>query len=724
MRPLYILLCLVAGGLHLLSPAEAQVRASIRTRDTVLTVSSFSGAPGITRLSAASGSHAWQGISPERLITSVENDGRGIPIHWRFDPAGTVVNTRHARFVYRSKEPALRLIWEWEARDSGGPIEHRITIENLSNLELWLPLQPSLAFAWRLPNESLSVFSVEKGADTPSPEGVHRVSLPVGAQWYGESSTYAFPRAGKPREIVPYMAVERADGTGFYAGVEFSGRVRLDLKRGTGILSGVVGLNPEPGPYRTRLQPGERFETPTVFVGSFSAGADGAGNQLRQWERRVLGNPNVWRDPTYPVTVNNSWGSGVQVDEPLALRMIQDSTDLGLEMFHLDAGWYRGIGDWQPDPRKFPHGLAPIADAAHRSGIRFGLWIDWVQAGSSSEPGALNVRDPKVAGWMVSDLPADWKPEEYKGQTLDLGVPAVRDWTLKELERIVSGYHLDMLEHDGYLVAKGCQRTDHPHAAPGAQGFTVFQDAGFRFVESSNETDVSYHSTRAYYQVYEKLRREHPGLLFEICNDGGRMIDFGSAAHGDYFSATDTYDPLSNRRALYDLTYLLPAPMLESYIEKWPTPNIDAFRYMLRSGMMGWMSVMTDTTQWSAEQHAAAKSEIAFYKATLRPILRGAYVYHVSDRPDNVRWDGMEFYDPVRRRGALFAFRGSAPDDGTHLFHLRGLSPTTQYTIRSRDGRFPPRRITGSRLMTEGITLRMDAPFSSDVLLFETHNNH
>ncbi len=47
---------------------------------------------------------------------------------------------------------------------------------------------------------------------------------------------------------------------------------------------------------------------------------------------------------------------------------------------------------------------------------------------------------------------------------------------------------------------------------------------------------MSYHATRAYYAIYEQLRARHPELLLEVCNDGGRMVDFGSAAHGDYFS--------------------------------------------------------------------------------------------------------------------------------------------------------------------------------------------
>ena len=115
-----------------------------------------------------------------------------------------------------------------------------------------------------------------------------------------------------------------------------------------------------------------------------------------------------------------------------------------------------------------------------------------------------------------------------------------------------------------------------------------------------NSTDVSYHAVRAYYDIYPRCAASIPACCLEICNDGGRMVDFGSAAHGDYFSITDTYDPLSNRRAFYDTSYMLPPAMLESYVEKWPTPRPENFLYMLRSGMMGWFTIMIDTTRLDA----------------------------------------------------------------------------------------------------------------------------
>ena len=112
--------------------------------------------------------------------------------------------------------------------------------------------------------------------------------------------------------------------------------------------------------------------------------------------------------------MNNSWGVGMEISEAVARKMIADAAALGFEMYHLDAGWFRGVGDWYPDPRKFPHGLAPLAEDAHAHGMKFGLWVDWAQAGLDTEPGALNLRDPKVRDWLVADVAPDWKPQELQ----------------------------------------------------------------------------------------------------------------------------------------------------------------------------------------------------------------------------------------------------------------------------------------------------------------------
>jgi alpha-galactosidase len=466
----------------------------------------------------------------------------------------------------------------------------------------------------------------------------------------------------------------------------------------------------------TRLSPGGKFETPTVFLGAFTGGPDGAGNQLRPWVRAVLGSARTWRNPDYPYTVNNSWGAGMDINEAVARRMIADAAQLGFEMFHLDAGWFRGVGDWYPDPHKFPRGLLPLAEDAHEHGMKFGLWVDWTQAGLDAQPGALNLRNPTVRDWLVADVPPGWQPQAFKGQTIDLGVPAAKAYAQGEVNRIVRDYHLDMLEHDGYLVTQGCARADHPHSAPDPRRTRVEHYDGEDIVISSNSTDVSYRAVHAYYDIYNELRRRHPQLLLEICNDGGRMVDFGSAAHGDYFSITDTYTPLANRRAFYDASFVLPPAMLEAYEEKWPTPTNASFLYMLRSGMMGWLTVMQNTSEWSAEQHAAARTAIALYKTRLRPLIRDAELFHVSARPDGVHWDGMEYWDPALRQGVVFAFHGSDPVERQHRFVLAGLDPRTLYRLHFQDGTSPDETSSGQQLMTSGVQVVLPEPLSSELV--------
>jgi hypothetical protein len=692
---------------------RGQPLAKLATADTTVELIAGRHAPRLVLL-GGNGQTPWQNRTEEILPTYVERNGERLPLSWRLLRQEPATPSRVA-FVYESHQPHLSVEWVWEARAKFGPVEHRIVVRNLSGVEYWLPIIESLRLDLHVDAPtSLRHIYIDKGAGSPTDTGTHREDVGTGYQWTGWSTTFAHPIPGRPPEIIPWEALFSPGGrqAGWHR-IQWANR--LTLRRTGDDLVSNLGLDPEPGPALTRLVPGGSFTTPTVFIGMFVGGADGAGNQLRPWVRKVLGSARTWRDTQYPLTVNNSWGAGMNVNEAATSRMIADAASLGFEMFHLDAGWFRGVGDWYPNPAKFPRGLAPVAEDAHRHGMRFGLWVDWSQAGIDRELGALNLRDPGVRDWLVADVAPDWKPQDFKGQTIDLGDPPAHDYAAHETNRIVTDYRLDMLEHDGYVVTQGCTRDDHPHAPPDPRHMSVNHYDGEDIVLSANSTDVSYHSVAAYYSIQDELRRNHPGLLLEICNDGGRMVDFGSAAHGDYFSITDSYDPLSNRRAFYDASYVLPAAMLETYVDKWPTPDIQTFLYMLRSGMMGWISVMQDTNDWTPEQHTAARKAIALYKTKLRPLIRDAHLYHISPRPDGVHWDGMEYWDPMRREGAVFAFRGSSSET-EHRFSLIGLDPGLTYHIHYEDGSSADGTASGEQLMQAGFHVALPEPLSSELV--------
>jgi hypothetical protein len=691
----------------------------LATADTVLTVTTGAERPSVLALASPAGA-TWRSQQPQQLIESVRIDGSWQSVHWQLQSVNVGENGNSVTAVYSSAKPRLRLHWEWKARARRGPLEHSIRIENLESQVVELPLQNSFTFDFTAPSsERLRHMWIEKGAGTPSGEGTHQVEVTDVYRWQGTSSTYAHDGPGEQREPIPWLLVEAAGGqpSGWYLGIEFSGRTRLGLSREGTALSGGVGLNPSPGPFLTRVPPGGFFTTPTVFLGAFSGDSDAAGNILRRWVSEVLLNPADLRNPSYPLLVSNTWGNGMEINEAKARDMIKEAAALGLEMFHVDAGWFRGVADWYAHPQKFPSGMGALADYAHHLGLKFGLWVDWTQAGTETTPGALNVHDPKVRDWLTREVPDGWMPEPFKGLTIDISYPPERAWCARELDRLVRDDHLDMLEHDGYLVAQGCVRNDHPHVS--CSGSPVGPEP---WLEGSCSTDVSYHATRSYYELYDQLRRKYPRLLLEACNDGGRMVDFGTAAHTDYFSITDTYDPLSNRRAFYDASHVLPPAMLECYVERYPTERLVNFVYMLRSGMMGWCTIMQDTTVWTAEQHAAARQVFQLYKTRLRPLIRRADLYHISPRPDGVRWDGIEYFSPDTRQGVVYAFRGSTPSESKHTFQLRGLRPESQYALHFQDHTSADRRVSGKELMSSGLAVSLGLPESSELVFFKQVN--
>jgi hypothetical protein len=714
-------------GLIVPSLFAANSTFTLSTADTVLVLQAGPEAPSVLSVATSRGA-TWRSRGPQSLIERAQVKGVWQPLSWKLTSANH--DSRSLAFIYECSRPHLRLDWDWEARASEGPVDHRITIENLESTPVAIPLQDSLSFDFSLPpSTELRQMWIEKGAGKPTAGGTHETAIGDHYAWQGRSSTYAEDGPDASREVIPWMLVESAGGAhpGWYVGVEFSGRTRLTLRREGFSLAGSAGLNPSPGPFLSLVPPGGSFTTPTVFWGAFTGGSEGAGNILRRWVSRVLLGPAsrgeatgaqpgvaVPRNPSYPLLVENSWGEGMDINEPKAHAMIADAAGLGLEMYHLDAGWFRGVGDWYPNPQKFPHGIAALADEAHRSGLKFGLWVDWTQAGTDNGGGALNVHDPTIRDWLTRDVPADWKPEDFKGVTIDIGDPPARAWCARELERLVSENHLDMLEHDGYLVAKGCAREDHPHGSCAGSGLGPAP-----FLEGSCSTDVSYHAVRSYYDLYDGLRRKHPGLLLEACNDGGRMVDFGTAAHTDYFSITDSYDPLSNRRAFYDASHVLPAAMLECYVEKYPAKNVANFLYALRSGMMGWCTIMQDTTVWTPEQHAVARRAFETYKTRLRPLIREAELYHISTRPDGIYWDALEYFDPGRGEGAVFAFRGSTSSEPSHRFWLKGLQPASEYELQFEDHPASNRQARGSELMSSGLVVSLTEAESSELVFIK-----
>ncbi len=88
---------------------------------------------------------------------------------------------------------------------------------------------------------------------------------------------------------------------------------------------------------------------------------------------------NVRKPDVLPLSGYTSWYRHYQdIAEYSLLHDLKalDESGTGADIFQIDDGWQTAVGDWlSTDLRKFPDGIAPIADEIHSRDMLAGLWL-------------------------------------------------------------------------------------------------------------------------------------------------------------------------------------------------------------------------------------------------------------------------------------------------------------------------------------------------------------
>jgi alpha-galactosidase len=162
-----------------------------------------------------------------------------------------------------------------------------------------------------------------------------------------------------------------------------------------------------------------------------------------------------------PVSGWTSWYNYyTDIDAGIIRSNLRAFTDLGIpaDIFQIDDGWQRAIGDWTEVNAKFPEGMKVLADEIHAAGFQAGLWLapfivehksriftehrDWLLTydGEHLVPAGIN------PGWGGT-----WHSVYY---ALDLTLPAVQAH-LREVFRVVlEEWGFDLVKLD-FLFAGG-----------------------------------------------------------------------------------------------------------------------------------------------------------------------------------------------------------------------------------------------------------------------------
>lgn len=95
----------------------------------------------------------------------------------------------------------------------------------------------------------------------------------------------------------------------------------------------------------------------------------------------------IYRGDKTRTTLLNNWeATYFNFDEEVLSGIIKDAADMGFELFLLDDGWFAnkyprdndkaGLGDWDCNKKKLPHGLGYLVNESKKKGIKFGIWLE------------------------------------------------------------------------------------------------------------------------------------------------------------------------------------------------------------------------------------------------------------------------------------------------------------------------------------------------------------
>ncbi|BCY09907.1 alpha-galactosidase [Actinoplanes sp. L3-i22] len=556
--------------------------------------SSFDSAGGPEELAVEGGAR----FGPAGLQVRFANGTRGV--EWRF--AGHDLEDATLRVHLADRHYPLRLTLHYRLHDDSDVIERWATVENHDDRHP-VTVQRCDSASWTLPQRAGYRVSHLVGGWN-SEFQLRRADVPVA------ETVFTSRRGMTSHHANPWLALD--DGTAaeehgevWSTALAWSGSWRITLHRDPTGRAGWTGGFGHEGLTWT-LTPGQSLETP-VFAGLYSAG--GFGGASRAWHGYVRGHVLSHPDEVRPVLYNSWEATGFDVDEPGQRNLAARAARLGVELFVVDDGWFggrvsdhSGLGDWTPNPDRFPHGLRPLADEVHRLGMGFGLWVEPEMVNPDSD---LYRAHPD---WVLH-MAHRGRTELRHQLVLNLARPDTAAWAHAWLDRLVTANHIDFLKWDA-------------NRSMTEAGWPGHADPDRVWIEQ----------TRAVHRIMDRLRADHPDLRIEACAGGGGRADLAVLTRTDQVWTSDNTDPVDRIGIQHGFGQLFPAQVMGAWVTDSPnvaTARRTPLRFRFHVAMAGALGIGGDLATWSEDELKEATGLIATYKR-IRPVVQHGAAYRLA----------------------------------------------------------------------------------------------
>jgi alpha-galactosidase len=551
--------------------------------------------------------------------------------------------------------------------------------------------------------------------------------------------TWTMASYGRQKRVGPYAGDwddtvvtlhQATSGRGLVLGNEAPGV----LKRTTAFLDGhtaTIGLTrpQDPFPFRRWLKAGETWESPWVFVAPYAGTNDPyatLNGPVNAFVRRHMG-VRLAEAKRKPVLVYNTWmhwsPSQEQVAEAPLRELAQAASDCGAEEFVIDAGWYAldaasppgganaddwmvRVGDYRPDPSRFPNGLGPVFDHVRSLGMRPGLWISLATANRRSkvfrehpewfvrddegrpvnlheEPDSANASTPELA---TACMATGWS-DYIGGKILDLVERHGLAYAKLDLSIVTSAYRYDP-------ATSGCRAKGHPGHRDREESLGAIYEAA--------------------YALFDRLHERAPALFIDCTFETMgklQLVDYSMLRHaeGNWLSNFDEPAPLGPLRVRQIAWWRAPAITASALVIGNQRLDDPGWELALQSVAGSFPILLGDPRQVAPAERAKIRGWARWLRAMQD---RHDFLSFREDvpgfgEPAEGRWDAFARLNRDSGSGGIVGIFRQGASESRRLVTIPDLDEAATYTVRRAPGGAEVARLEGRALATSGLAVEL-----------------
>lgn len=475
----------------------------------------------------------------------------------------------------------------------------------------------------------------------------------------------------------------------------YTGSFRVDIEKGSqGLTRVLLGFNPNQLSWK--LGPGQALTSPECVSVYSQNGIGGVSRSLHRLYRNHL-IKSKYATSDRPVLLNSWEGLRFDYNQSSIFRLAEEAASLGAKLLVMDDGWFgdkyprtsddAGLGDWVPNPVRFPNGLAPLArkvtdlKAANKStNLRFGIWIEPEMVNPNS---TLYHEHPD---WALHAGPYP-RTEARNQLVLNVGLPGVQDFIIDSVTNILNSADITYVKWDNN---RGIEETPSPSA------------------------DHAY--MLGMYRVFDVLTSRFPNVLWEGCASGGGRFDPGILQFFPQVWTSDDTDAVERIFIQMGTSLAYPPSAMGAHISAVPnqqTGRTVPISFRGHVAMMGGSFGLELNPAEMPDDDRAAIPGLVAQAEKVNPIVLNGDMYRLN-LPEESNWPAVLFVSEDGSQAVLFYFQ--LRPNINHVaprVRLQGLDPKATYTV---DGEGP---YSGATLMNMGLQYQFEGTYGSTVVMLE-----